>query len=62
VPVDDQREVIKPLEVLMKRYFGVVAAAALLIGTMAVATDAPAAGHGGGAASVAATSVVSAVD
>jgi hypothetical protein len=48
VPVDDQREVIKPLEVLMKRYFGVVAAAALLIGTMAVATDAPAAGHSGG--------------
>ena len=32
----------------MKRYLGVVAAAALLAGTMAVATDALAAGHGGG--------------
>jgi hypothetical protein len=31
----------------MKRYVGVVAAAALLAGTMAVATDAMAAGHGG---------------
>ena len=29
------------------RYLGVVAAAALLVGTMAVATDAMAAGHGG---------------
>jgi hypothetical protein len=48
VLVDDQRELIKPLEVLMKRYLGVVAAAALLVGTMAVATDALAAGHGGG--------------
>jgi len=48
VLVDDQRELIKPLEVLMKRYLGVVAAAALLAGTMAVATDALAAGHGGG--------------
>jgi hypothetical protein len=46
--VDDQRQPIKPLEVLMKRYLGVVAAAALLVGTMAVATDALAAGHGGG--------------
>jgi hypothetical protein len=33
--VDDQRQPIKPLEVLMKRYLGVVAAAALLVGTMA---------------------------
>jgi hypothetical protein len=32
----------------MKRYFGVVAAAGLLAGTVAVATDAPAAGHGRG--------------
>ena len=48
VLVDDQRQPIKPLEVLMKRYLGVVAAAALLVGTMAVATDALAAGHGGG--------------
>ena len=32
----------------MKRYLGVVAAAALLVGMMAVATDALAAGHGGG--------------
>ena len=48
VLVDDQRQLIKPLEVLMKRYLGVVAAAALLVGTMAVATDALAAGHGGG--------------
>ena len=32
----------------MKRYLGAVAAAALLVGTMAVATDALAAGHGGG--------------
>ena len=46
--VDDQRQPIKPLEVLMKRYLGAVAAAALLVGTMAVATDALAAGHGGG--------------
>ena len=46
--VDDQRELIKPLEVLMKRYLGVVAAAALVAGTVAVATDALAAGHGGG--------------
>ena len=29
--VDDQRQPIKPLEVLMKRYLGVVAAAALLV-------------------------------
>ena len=43
--VDDQRRSIEPLEVLMKRYLGVVAAAALLVG--AVATDALAAGHGG---------------
>jgi len=46
--VDDQRQPIKPLEVLMKRYLGAVAAAGLLVGTMAVATDALAAGHGGG--------------
>jgi uncharacterized membrane protein YgcG len=46
--VDDQRQPNKPLEVLMKRYLGAVAAAALLVGTMAVATDALAAGHGGG--------------
>jgi hypothetical protein len=46
--VDDQCELIKLLEVLMKRYLGAVAAAALLVGTMAVATDAVAAGHGGG--------------
>ena len=46
--VDGQRQPIKPPEVLMKRYLGVVAAAALLVGTMAVATDALAAGHGGG--------------
>ena len=46
--VDDQCELIKPLEVLMKRYLGVVAAAALLVGTMTVATDAMAAGHSGG--------------
>jgi hypothetical protein len=39
---------IRPLEVLMKRYLGVVAAAALLVGMIAVATDALAAGHGGG--------------
>ena len=32
----------------MKRYLGAVAAAGLLVGTMAVATDALAAGHGGG--------------
>jgi hypothetical protein len=32
----------------VKRYLGVVAAAALLVGMMAVATDALAAGHGGG--------------
>jgi hypothetical protein len=48
VLVDDQRQPIKPLELPMKRYLGVVAAAALLVGTMAVATDALAAGHGGG--------------
>ena len=55
--VDDQRQPNKPLEVLMKRYLGAVAAAALLVGTMAVATDALAAGHGGGGGgdSVAAT-------
>ena len=46
--VDDQRQPIKPLEVLMKRYLGVVAAAALLVGMIAVAPDALAAGHGGG--------------
>jgi hypothetical protein len=34
------------LEIAMKRYFGVVAAAALLAGTVAVATDGLAAGHG----------------
>ena len=44
----DDHLTIRPLEVLMKRYLGVVAAAALLVGTMAVATDALAAGHGGG--------------
>ena len=32
----------------MKRYVGVVAAAALLVGMIAFATDALAAGHGGG--------------
>jgi hypothetical protein len=32
----------------MKRYLGVVAAAALLVGMIAVATDALAAGYGGG--------------
>ena len=32
----------------MKRYVGVVAAAALLAGTVALTTDALAAGHGGG--------------
>jgi hypothetical protein len=36
------------LEIAMKRYFGVVAAAALLAGTVAVATDGLAAGHGRG--------------
>jgi hypothetical protein len=41
----DDHVTIRPLEVLMKRYLGVVAAAALLVG--AVATDALAAGHGG---------------
>ena len=44
----DDHVTIRPLEVLMKRYLGVVAAAALLVGMMAVATDALAAGHGGG--------------
>jgi hypothetical protein len=44
----DDHATIRPLEVLMKRYLGVVAAAALLVGMMAVATDALAAGHGGG--------------
>ena len=43
----DDHATIRPLEVLMKRYVGVVAAAALLVGMMAVA-DALAAGHGGG--------------
>jgi hypothetical protein len=32
----------------MKRYLGVVAAAAMFAGTLALATDALAAGHGGG--------------
>ena len=44
----DDRVTIRPLEVLMKRYLGVVAAAALLVGMIAVATDALAAGHSGG--------------
>jgi len=44
----DDHVTIRLLEVLMKRYLGVVAAAALLVGMMAVATDALAAGHGGG--------------
>jgi len=44
----DDHATISPLEVLMKRYLGVVVAAALLVGMMAVATDALAAGHGGG--------------
>jgi hypothetical protein len=48
LPVDDQRRSIEPLEVLVKRYLGVVTTAALLVGTMAVASDALAAGHGGG--------------
>jgi hypothetical protein len=33
------------VEIFMKRYLGVVAAAAMLAGTLAVATDALAAGH-----------------
>jgi hypothetical protein len=44
----DDHVTIRLLEVLVKRYLGVVAAAALLVGMMAVATDALAAGHGGG--------------
>jgi hypothetical protein len=47
LPVDDHAT-IRPLEVLMKRYLGAVAASALLVGMMAVATDALAAGHGDG--------------
>jgi hypothetical protein len=46
--LDDRYELIKPLEVFMKRYLRVLAAAALLVGAMTVATDAMAAGHGGG--------------
>jgi hypothetical protein len=44
----DDHATIRPLEVLIKGYLGAVAAAALLLGMMAVATDALAAGHGGG--------------
>jgi hypothetical protein len=44
----DDHVTIRPLEVLMKRCLGVVAAAALLAGMIAVATDALAAGHRGG--------------
>jgi hypothetical protein len=44
----DEHATFSLLEVLMKRYLGFVAAAALLVGMIAFATDSLAAGHGGG--------------